>query len=120
MLNMQKSMRSAPCSRKAVVVQAFSAPRAVRCAVAPRPACLLKKSFFDGMVDLSVGAAPRMMMRSKRCVSIEAVKKSVGDLTKADLTGKRVFVRADLNVPLDKKTLAITDDTRIRAVSSNS
>jgi hypothetical protein len=28
--------------------------------------------------------------------------------------GKRVFVRADLNVPLDKATLAITDDTRIR------
>ncbi len=26
-----------------------------------------------------------------------------------------MFVRADLNVPLDKKTLAITDDTRIRA-----
>lgn len=30
-------------------------------------------------------------------------------------SGKRVFVRADLNVPLDKKTMAITDDTRIRA-----
>nr|7ZY7_A Chain A, Phosphoglycerate kinase [Chlamydomonas reinhardtii]7ZY7_B Chain B, Phosphoglycerate kinase [Chlamydomonas reinhardtii] len=44
-----------------------------------------------------------------------AVKKSVGDLHKADLEGKRVFVRADLNVPLDKATLAITDDTRIRA-----
>lgn len=26
-----------------------------------------------------------------------------------------MFVRADLNVPLDKATLAITDDTRIRA-----
>ncbi|KIY97218.1 Phosphoglycerate kinase [Monoraphidium neglectum] len=46
---------------------------------------------------------------------VKAVKKSVGDLTKADLEGKRVFVRADLNVPLDKQTLAITDDTRIRA-----
>nr|P41758.1 RecName: Full=Phosphoglycerate kinase, chloroplastic; Flags: Precursor [Chlamydomonas reinhardtii]AAA70082.1 phosphoglycerate kinase precursor [Chlamydomonas reinhardtii]AAQ14241.1 phosphoglycerate kinase [Chlamydomonas reinhardtii] len=46
---------------------------------------------------------------------VEAVKKSVGDLHKADLEGKRVFVRADLNVPLDKATLAITDDTRIRA-----
>jgi hypothetical protein len=33
---------------------------------------------------------------------------------KDDLEGKRVFVRADLNVPLDKQTLAITDDTRIR------
>ncbi|XP_044468586.1 phosphoglycerate kinase, chloroplastic-like [Mangifera indica] len=41
-------------------------------------------------------------------------KKSVGDLTGADLKGKRVFVRADLNVPLDD-TQKITDDTRIRA-----
>lgn len=41
-------------------------------------------------------------------------KKSVGDLTSSDLKGKRVFVRADLNVPLDDNQ-NITDDTRIRA-----
>lgn len=41
-------------------------------------------------------------------------KKSVGDLTAADLKGKKVFVRADLNVPLDENQ-KITDDTRIRA-----
>eukprot|EP00850_Spirogloea_muscicola_P014457 SM000104S09327 [mRNA] locus=s104:159844:162184:+ [translate_table: standard] len=41
-------------------------------------------------------------------------KKSVGDLTEADLKGKRVLVRADLNVPLDDQ-FNITDDTRIRA-----
>ena len=35
-------------------------------------------------------------------------------LTDLDLAGKRVFIRADLNVPQDDK-LAITDDTRIRA-----
>ena len=35
-------------------------------------------------------------------------------LTELDLTGKRVFIRADLNVPQDD-SLAITDDTRIRA-----
>jgi phosphoglycerate kinase len=35
-------------------------------------------------------------------------------LTDLDLAGKRVFIRADLNVPQDD-SLAITDDTRIRA-----
>lgn len=43
-----------------------------------------------------------------------AVKKSVGSLKEADLKGKRVFVRVDLNVPLDDN-FNITDDTRIRA-----
>ncbi len=38
-------------------------------------------------------------------------KKTVRDI---DVTGKRVLVRADLNVPLDKNG-AIEDDTRIRA-----
>jgi len=32
-----------------------------------------------------------------------------------NLEGKRVFIRVDFNVPQDKKTLKITDDTRIRA-----
>jgi len=39
-------------------------------------------------------------------------KKTVRDI---DVRGKRVLVRADLNVPLDENG-AITDDTRIRAV----
>jgi len=42
-----------------------------------------------------------------------AKKKSVADLTRRDLEGKKVLIRCDLNVPLEGKT--ITDDTRIRA-----
>jgi len=43
-----------------------------------------------------------------------ATKRSVGTLKEAELKGKKVFVRVDLNVPLDDN-LNITDDTRIRA-----
>ncbi|XP_039140261.1 phosphoglycerate kinase, chloroplastic-like [Dioscorea cayenensis subsp. rotundata] len=45
---------------------------------------------------------------------VSMAKKSVGDLTEAELKGKVVFMRADLNVPLDESQ-NITDDTRIRA-----
>ncbi len=39
-------------------------------------------------------------------------KKTIRDI---DVEGKRVFVRVDFNVPLDKESGAILDDTRIRA-----
>merc|ERR1712228_1143047 len=39
--------------------------------------------------------------------------KSIEDLGDADLKGKKVLIRCDVNVPLDGKT--ITDDTRIRS-----
>lgn len=41
-------------------------------------------------------------------------KKTVANLSEADVAGKRVLVRADFNVPLDDSG-KITDDTRIRA-----
>jgi phosphoglycerate kinase len=41
--------------------------------------------------------------------------RSVDDLIGEGVSGRRVLVRTDLNVPLDKKTGAITDDGRIRA-----
>jgi phosphoglycerate kinase len=41
-------------------------------------------------------------------------KKTVASLTQADVSGKRILVRADFNVPLDDSG-SITDDTRIKA-----
>ena len=90
-------------------VQTCAAPR-VSSVVTPR----LNNSFAQQAV---FQAAPvRVSSRVQRAnrVVVEAVKKSVGDLKKSDLEGKRVLVRADLNVPLNKD-LTISDDTRIRA-----
>ena len=42
--------------------------------------------------------------------------KNLDDLLAEGVKGRRVLLRADLNVPLDKQTGAITDDGRIRAV----
>jgi len=39
----------------------------------------------------------------------------IRSIEQLDLAGKRVFVRVDFNVPLDKKTAAVKDDSRIRA-----
>jgi len=39
----------------------------------------------------------------------------VRSVEQLDLPGKRVFVRVDFNVPIDKKTGAVKDDSRIRA-----
>jgi phosphoglycerate kinase len=41
--------------------------------------------------------------------------RSVDDLLEEGVSGRRVLLRTDLNVPLDKSTGAITDDGRIRA-----
>ncbi|MGI5148835.1 phosphoglycerate kinase [Plantactinospora sp. CA-294935] len=42
--------------------------------------------------------------------------RNLDDLLAEGVSGRRVLVRADLNVPLDKETGEITDDGRIRAV----
>ena len=41
--------------------------------------------------------------------------KGIKTIRDFDLAGKTVFLRLDLNVPLDKKTNKITDETRIKA-----
>ncbi|DBB00213.1 TPA: hypothetical protein ACH3X1_014044 [Trebouxia sp. C0004] len=66
---------------------------------------------FGSLTDAQIRSPSSRSLRSVVCM---AAKKSVSDLKKADLEGKVVLVRADLNVPLDKNQ-KITDDTRIRA-----
>src|SRR5436305_15284456 len=39
----------------------------------------------------------------------------IRSIDQLDLAGKRLFVRVDFNVPLDKKTGKVKDDARIRA-----
>lgn len=91
------------------------AGRRMQSAVAPRAMFAAPRmgAFSAQVATTSVRVSLRAS-RASRVVVEAAAKKSVGDLTKADLEGKRVLVRADLNVPLDKE-LKITDDTRIRA-----
>jgi phosphoglycerate kinase len=47
--------------------------------------------------------------------SADGSMRSVDDLISEGVSGRRVLVRTDLNVPLDKGTGGITDDGRIRA-----
>lgn len=93
-------------------VQTCAAPR-VSSVVGPR---LSSKSFTQDVAAFQTASSSRVSGRAQRMnrVKVEAVKVSVGDLKRSDLEGKRVLVRADLNVPLDK-ALNISDDTRIRA-----
>lgn len=51
-------------------------------------------------------------VRTPFATELEA-KKTISDLSDAELKGKKVLVRCDVNVPLDGKK--ITDDTRIRS-----
>ncbi|KAG7600717.1 Phosphoglycerate kinase [Arabidopsis suecica] len=84
----------------------------------PSTAVSARRLGFSAVVDsrFSVHVASKVQsVRGKGTRGvITMAKKSVGDLTSADLKGKKVFVRADLNVPLDDNQ-NITDDTRIRA-----
>ena len=39
----------------------------------------------------------------------------IRSIEQLDIGGKRLFIRVDFNVPLDKKTRMVKDDARIRA-----
>ncbi len=44
-------------------------------------------------------------------------KRNMADIHTYNFDGKRALIRVDFNVPLDKETLKVTDDTRIRAAA---
>ena len=71
-------------------------------------------SVADPLFSLNVASKVRSFGGKGVRGVVSMAKKSVGDLTAAELKGKKVFVRADLNVPLNDNQV-ITDDTRIRA-----
>jgi len=101
---------AAPKATRSAKVAAVAAPKAARMA-SKASACFGAR---QGASAQSIFAArPASKAVAARVVKVEAKKKSIGDLAKADLEGKRVFVRCDLNVPMDKSK-KITDDTRIR------
>ena len=91
-----------------------------RAAIAPHyPHAMQSLATFTGFKPAAATrqhlSAHRARPAAKRAaVVVEAKKKSVGDLAESDLKGQTVFVRCDLNVPMDAD-LNITDDTRIRA-----
>ena len=51
----------------------------------------------------------------KRFTIFAKNKTKIADIHTYDFTGKRAIIRVDFNVPLDKETLEVNDDTRIRA-----
>ena len=78
-----------------------------------RVAIIRDSSMFQQCASLHSVRLTASSSRAARRVVSMARKLSVGDLDKSQLEGKRVLVRADLNVPL--KDGSISDDTRIRA-----
>ena len=66
---------------------------------------------FSGKVALVTGGAAGIGRATALAFAAEGLQVVVSDV---DVAGRRVFVRADLNVPLDAAG-RISDDTRIRA-----
>ncbi|CAK0836347.1 unnamed protein product [Prorocentrum cordatum] len=85
--------------------------------VLPGVAALDDKDTAAAAMAPKAAAAPKAATAPKAAAAPKAapsVKKSVEDLGEADLKGKTVLIRCDLNVPLNAD-LEITDETRITA-----
>jgi len=96
-------------------VQAFSVgTSALGLRTSAAPAIVPASSFAPKLrVAGAAAVRPARAAAQRPAIEMAAAKKSVKDLSSAQLKGKKVLIRCDLNVPLDGKT--ITDDTRIRA-----
>merc|ERR1719197_1362920 len=75
---------------------------------------LLEGKVLPGVAALDEMEGGQPVAAKQTSTSKVSRKKSVEDLSEADLKGKKVLIRCDLNVPLNKD-LAITDETRITA-----
>nr|UCU20264.1 phosphoglycerate kinase 1 [Pinus massoniana] len=120
------SSTSSPVARLAIGSRSWSAsPHRRLRSIASSPLLEVKSRFglgaasnlFASENDLASAVAAQVggANNGRGCRGVVSMaKRSVGDLKESDLKGKKVFVRADLNVPLDENQ-NITDDTRIRA-----
>ena len=120
MVAMTMSIRAqAPGGRAQIRASARrSAPAPMRLAAfsglaGDRVAVIRDSNMFQQCASLQSARMTASSRRAARRIVSMARKLSVGDLDKSQLEGKRVLVRADLNVPL--KDGNITDDTRVRA-----